>query len=286
VDLAGRKCLVTGAAGGIGRATALAVAGKGGSVAITDIQEEPLRETARMIEQRGGKVLHTAALDITYRDAVAAMAREIHDAHGSVDVVMNVAGVSTWGPVQRLQEEHWRRMIEINLMGPIHVISEFIPPMIDARRGGHLVNVASAAGLLGLPWHAAYSASKFGLRGVSEVLRFDLRRYRIGVTLVCPGGVDTPLVNTMEIVGVDRTAPVMQKMNAQFRRRAHSPEHVAEKIVRGVEREKYLVYTSNDIRAAHALQKFCPPAYEAIMGLLNKQLVAMAKKAPAETPHG
>jgi len=279
VDLAGRKCLITGAAGGIGRATALAVTDRGGSVILTDIQEEPLKETAAMVESRGGRVLHSAALDITYREAVAALAHGVHADHGSLDVVMNVAGVSTWGPVQLLGEEHWRKMVEINLMGPIHVISEFVPPMIEARRGGHLVNVSSAAGLLGLPWHAAYSASKFGLRGVSEVLRFDLRRYRIGVSLVCPGGVDTPLVNTMEIVGVDRNAPVMQKMNAQFRRRAHSPEHVAEKIVRGVERERYLVYTSADIRAAHLLQRYVPPAYELIMRLLNRQLVAVMKKA-------
>ena len=79
-------------------------------------------------------------------------------------------------------------MIDVNLMGPISVLECFVPPMIEAGRGGHVVNVSSAAGLFGLPWHAAYSASKFGLRGVSEVLRFDLRRHGIGVSLVCPGG--------------------------------------------------------------------------------------------------
>ena len=79
-------------------------------------------------------------------------------------------------------------MIDVNLIGPISVLECFVPPMIEAGRGGHLVNVSSAAGLFGLPWHAPYSASKFGLRGVSEVLRFDLRRHGIGVSLVCPGG--------------------------------------------------------------------------------------------------
>jgi NAD(P)-dependent dehydrogenase (short-subunit alcohol dehydrogenase family) len=281
VDLRGRKCLVTGAAGGIGRATAQAVASKGGSVVLTDIQADPLRETASLIESAGGTVLHTAAADVTDRDAVEAVARDVHAEHGSLDVVMNVAGVSTWGPVELLGEEHWRRMIEINLMGPVHVISAFVPPMIDAGRGGHLVNVSSAAGLLGLPWHAAYSASKFGLRGVSEVLRFDLRRHGIGVTLVCPGGVDTPLVNTLEIVGVDRDHPAVRKMTARFRRHADSAEHVAGKIVRGVERDRYLVYTSRDIRAAHLLQRYFPPGYERIMRLLNKQMAAVAEKAPA-----
>lgn len=80
-------------------------------------------------------------------------------------------------------------MIDVNLMGPIHVIETFLPPMVQARRGGHLVNVSSAAGIVALPWHSAYSASKYGLRGLSEVLRFDLARHRIGVSVVVPGAV-------------------------------------------------------------------------------------------------
>ena len=103
-------------------------------------------------------------------------------------------------------------MVSINLMGPIHVIESFVPPMVAARRGGHLVNVSSAAGLVALPWHAAYSASKYGLRGLSEVLRFDLHRHRIGVSVVVPGAVQTPLVNTVEIAGVDREHPQVQPL--------------------------------------------------------------------------
>ncbi len=87
-------------------------------------------------------------------------------------------------------------------MGRIHGMECFIPEMIKAGRGGHLVNVSSAAGLFGLPFHAAYSASKFGLGGISEVLRFDLKRHGIGGSLVCPGGVNTGLVKTVEIRAV------------------------------------------------------------------------------------
>lgn len=275
---------MTGAAGGIGRATAIELASRGAEVVLTDIQAEPLSDTARTIEATGATVVHAAPVDLTDHDAVAGFAEEVHSAHGSLDVVMNVAGVSAWGPVERLREEHWRRLIEVNLMGPIHVIESFVPPMIEARRGGHLVNVSSAAGLLGLPWHAAYSASKFGLRGISEVLRFDLRRHGIGVTLVCPGGVDTPLVDTMDIVGVDRAHPAMRRMTAQFRRHARRPEKVAAKISDAVERERYLVYTSVDIRVAYLLERLVPPAYEAIMRLLNCGLVAVAEQARVREP--
>ena len=103
-------------------------------------------------------------------------------------------------------------------MGPIHVIETFVPPMVAAGRGGHLVNVSSAAGLVALPWHAAYSASKYGLRGLSEVLRFDLARHRIGVSVVVPGAVKTPLVKTVEIAGVDREDPAREPVGRPFQR--------------------------------------------------------------------
>jgi NAD(P)-dependent dehydrogenase (short-subunit alcohol dehydrogenase family) len=199
--LAGRSCLITGAASGIGRATALGAARRGARLVLTDLDPDGLQRTADLA---GASVLHAAPADVTDRDAIRRLADDVHARHGSVDVVMNVAGISTWGSVQALRPGDWDAMIDVNLRGPIHVIEAFVPAMIEAGRGGHLVNVSSAAGLLGLPWHAAYSASKFGLRGVSEVLRFDLRRHRIGVTLVCPGAVATPLVDSVEIVGVDR----------------------------------------------------------------------------------
>ena len=201
---------------------------------------------------------HRAA-DIADHEAVIALASEIHDAHGSMDVVMNVAGISIWGSIDRLTHDHWRRANEIDLMGPIAVLEQFVPPMIEAGRGGHVVNVSSAAGLLGLPWHAAYSAAKFGLRGVSEVLRFDLARHGIGVSLVCPGGVKTPLVGTVEIVGVDADNPEIQKLKHRFEKRAVTPEHVAERILAGVEKNRYLVFTSRDIQLAFLLQRWFPP---------------------------
>ena len=150
-------------------------------------------------------------------------AADIHADHPAMDVVMNIAGVSAWGTVDRLTHEHWKSMIDINLMGPIHVIEAFVPPMVEARRGGHLVNVSSAAGLVALPWHAAYSASKYGLRGLSEVLRFDLARHRIGVSVVVPGAVKTPLVQTVQIAGVDREDPSVQKWTDRFAGHAVSP---------------------------------------------------------------
>jgi NAD(P)-dependent dehydrogenase (short-subunit alcohol dehydrogenase family) len=274
--LSGRRCLVTGAASGIGRATALAAAVRGADLYLTDVAAAGLGETADLIRAKGGRVSYTRALDVSDHAAVVAMAEEVHAAHGSMDVVMNVAGISIWGSIDRLTHDHWQRVIDIDLVGPISVLESFVPPMIEAGRGGHVVNVSSAAGLLGLPWHAPYSAAKFGLRGVSEVLRFDLRPHDIGVSLVCPGGVRTPLVGTVEIVGVDNDDPEIRKLKSRFERHAVSPEHVAEKIIAGIEKNRYLVFTSADIRVAFWLQRWFPPAYELIMRALNRRLVSVA----------
>jgi NAD(P)-dependent dehydrogenase (short-subunit alcohol dehydrogenase family) len=278
-SLGGRRCFITGAASGIGRATALAAARRGAELYLTDIAAEGLAETAELVRAGGGRVGLARPADVSDHAAVVALAEEIHAAHGSMDVVMNVAGISIWGSIERLTHDHWRRANEIDLMGPITVLEQFVPPMIAAGRGGHVVNVSSAAGLLGLPWHAAYSAAKFGLRGVSEVLRFDLRRHDIGVSLVCPGGVKTPLVGTVEIVGVDSQRPEIQKLKHRFEKRAVTPEHVAEKILAGVEKNRYLVFTSRDIQLAFWLQRWFPPGYELIMRLMNRQLVAVAERA-------
>lgn len=265
----GKRCLLTGAASGIGRATALRLAREGAELFLTDRDAEGLETTVSDARALGGDVAVYRALDISDYDAVAQFADDVHRAHPPMDVVMNIAGVSAWGTVDQLTHQHWKSMVDVNLMGPIHVIETFVPPMVKARRGGHLVNVSSAAGLVALPWHAAYSASKYGLRGLSEVLRFDLARHRIGVSVVVPGAVKTPLVQTVQIAGVDREDPNVQKWTNRFTGHAVSPEHVAEKILAGVRRNRYLIYTSPDIRAFYLFKRTMWWPYSVAMRQVN-----------------
>jgi NAD(P)-dependent dehydrogenase (short-subunit alcohol dehydrogenase family) len=277
---AGKRCLITGAASGIGRATALRLAGQGAELYLTDRNADGLAETVKEVCALGAQVPEYRALDIANYDEVASFAEAIHANHPSMDVVMNIAGVSAWGTVDRLTHEQWTRMISINLMGPIHVIENFVPPMVAARNGGHLVNVSSAAGLIGLPWHAAYSASKFGLRGLSEVLRFDLARHRIGVSVVVPGAVRTPLVNTVEIAGVDRDDPQVSRWVGRFSGHAVSPEKAADKILSGVARNRFLIYTSVDIRALYAFKRVAWWPYSVAMRQVNVIFSRALKPAP------
>lgn len=276
-DLRGKRCLITGAASGIGRATAVAAAGRGAELFLTDRDGDGLERVAAGIRAAGGAVTYFGVADVADHGAIVALAEEVHARAPSMDVVMNIAGISTWGRIEQLEHEHWRRTIEINLMGPISVLECFVPPMIAAGRGGHVVNVASVAGLFGLPWHAPYSAGKFGLRGVSEVLRFDLRKHGIGVSLVCPGAVKTPLMGTVEIVGVDRESPRIRKLTQRFEQHAVTPERVAERIVEAIERSRYLVFTSLDGRILYGIQRWIPPLYTRIMRLMNRELDRAAR---------
>ncbi|OBK73489.1 SDR family oxidoreductase [Mycobacterium sp. 1164985.4] len=252
---ANKRCFLTGAASGIGRATALKLAAEGAELYLTDRDAEGLEKTVADARSLGAEVAEYRALDVSDYDAVVAFADDIHSRHPAMDIVMNIAGVSAWGTVSTLTHQHWKSMVDINLMGPIHVIEAFVPRMVAAGTGGHIVNVSSAAGLVALPWHAAYSASKFGLRGMSEVLRFDLARHRIGVSVVVPGAVKTPLVQTVQIAGVDREDPRVKKWTDRFSGHAVAPEHVAECILKGVRRNRFLIYTSPDIRALYLFKR-------------------------------
>lgn len=237
---------------------------------LTDVQVEALAAVADEVRAAGGSVASADPADVSDHDAVRRLGQELTAEHGPMDVVMNIAGISTWGTVRSLAHHQWRRSVEVNLMGPIHVIEALVPPMIEGGRGGHLVNVSSAAGLIGMPWHAAYSAGKFGVRGVSEVLRFDLRRHGIGVSLVCPGAVATPLTETVDIAGIDPSDRKLSRARARFRRHAATPEQAAAAIIDGVRRDRYWVYTSTDVRLAHALQRHVPFAYDWLMRAMNR----------------
>lgn len=266
---AGKRVLVTGAASGIGRAVALRLAADGAVLFLTDVNREGLEATVEAARDAGAEVADHRALDIADYDAVARFGADIHSRHPAMDAVLNVAGVSAWGTVDQLTHQHWRAMVDVNLMGPIHVIEAFIPPMVAAGRGGYLVNVSSAAGLLALPWHAAYSASKYGLRGLSEVLRFDLARHDIGVSVVVPGAVNTPLVNSVEIAGVDRDHPHVQRWVRLFSGHAVASEKVADQILKGMARNRFLIYTSADIRALYAFKRLAWWPYSVVMTRVN-----------------
>jgi len=264
-----KKCLITGAASGIGKSVAQQLGKSGAVLLLTDIQPEQLEATAKEIKASGGQVAFYKAIDISDFKQVQIFAEEIYAQFGAMDIVMNIAGIAIWGAVDKMQHEEWKQVIDVNLMGPIHIIESFVPKMMEAKQGGHLVNVASAAALFGLPWHGAYCASKYGLRGLSEVLKYDLKRYKIKVHLVCPGAVDTGLVKTIKISGLEITDKKFQDLRKQFQKHAVSPEQAATAILKGIIRNDFYIFTSQDIKFGNWGRDKFTFASDWIMQLMN-----------------
>jgi NADP-dependent 3-hydroxy acid dehydrogenase YdfG len=278
-DFKGKKCFITGAASGIGKATAAAMANLGAELFLTDINAKHLDEVATEIKKTGGKVSLWHAFDISNYEEVKKFSERIHSEFGSMDIVMNIAGIAIWGTVDRLRHEHWVKVMNVNLMGPIYVMESFLPEMIKARRGGHLVNVTSTAGLFGYPWHAAYSGSKAGLNGVSEVLRYDLMQHGIGVTVICPGAVATNLRYTVEVYGINMKHEEAKKFLDRFSKHALPPEKVASQIIDAIKKNKFLVITSFDVKLLYWVKKRLFFIYHAIMKKANTMFANLAEKA-------
>ncbi len=263
-----KKCLLTGAASGIGKTTAIELAARCAELFLTDINAKGLQQTVDFIKSQNGKVSAYKAFNVADFEQVKLFAEEIYTQHGAMDIVMNIAGISAWGAVDKMQHEEWNNIIDINLKGPIHIIETFVPKMMQQQKG-HIVNVSSAAGLFGLPWHGAYSASKYGLRGLSDVLRHDLKRHNIRVHLVCPGAVDTGLVHTIKISGVTISDEEMQQLKSRFQKHAVSPEQAAKTILKGIEKNDYLIFTSFDIRFGYWAKRKFTFLYEIVMQKMN-----------------
>jgi len=256
----GTKVFVTGAASGIGRSTTFALATMGCRLFLTDRNEKGLQETAEMVSESGGEVCLVRALDVSNYEDVKAFAEEIHGDFGPVDIVMNVAGIALFALLEDMTYSHWKKIIDVNLLGPIHTIQCFVPEMIRAKKG-HVVNVSSLAGLIGLPWHAAYCASKAGLVRMSEVMRTDLKQHHVGVTVVCPGGVDTPIKHTVEILGVELSPGRVSELKERFAHHAITPERVASQIINAVRKNKYMVITSPRARFFYFCKHHFPPLF-------------------------
>jgi len=185
----GRHILITGAASGIGRATALELARRGARLSLADIDAVGARATAERATAIGARAA-AYAVDMAEGSEVDALAAAATEASGPVDVLINNAGVAVVAPFLRTGAKDWDWVDAVNLRGPVRLTRALLPSMLE-RRCGHLVMVASLAGLVGAPGMVAYSTSKFALVGFAEALRLEVASSGVGVTLVCPGFVRT-----------------------------------------------------------------------------------------------
>lgn len=256
-SLSGRVGVVTGAASGIGRATALEMARRGARVAICDIDEAGLAETAQNIEARGCEVI-ARRVDVTQMDEVQAWADAAFAAFGRVDLVVNNAGIGVGGALLDVPLEEFRRVVEINLMGVVHGCYAFLPQMRDAGGPAHVVNIASMAGYWAAPFMTSYHATKFGVIGFSSSLSAELQPLGIGVTVICPGVINTPIVQTTRMYGTLATEENRQRSVEMFARRGYTPERVARNIMKAVQRGRLIAPVSPEAWTFYYLKRVAP----------------------------
>jgi 3-oxoacyl-[acyl-carrier protein] reductase len=228
----GRKALVTGAASGIGRALALALAKEGADLILLDMDAGKLAAAAGEAERLGVTVT-TRVCDLAQPSQVEACVRSILSEGGKLNILVNNAGTSYYGPTQGMTAAQWERIIAVNLLAPIQLIRELLGTLL-AQDEAHVVNVASVFGLVPLRKGAAYQTSKFGLVGLSAALRAEFGR-EIGVTTLCPGFVRTPLLETFA------TGAPGQRRHEIPAWLCASAEEVASAAVRAIRRNKGLV---------------------------------------------
>ena len=237
-DLRGKTVLVTGAGSGIGRESALAFARRGADLVICDLSAAGLESTAAAARAAGPGSVSTHVVDVADEEQMARFAEAVHARVPAVDLLMNNAGVAIGGSFFDTTLADWQWILGINVRGVVHGCHFFVPAMVKRGAGGHVVNVASAAGYVASDSIAAYATTKFAVVGLSESLRQELAPHGIGVTCVCPGIIDTPITRVAKLVGPAAREAVRQRMIDAHRRRGYGPERVAEGVLRAVARNR------------------------------------------------
>jgi NAD(P)-dependent dehydrogenase (short-subunit alcohol dehydrogenase family) len=246
-SLTDRTAVVTGGASGIGRALALLFAREGAHVVVADLDEAGMAETVAGVSKAGRRAL-AVKTDVSRLADVHALADRAFGEFGAVHVVCNNAGVALWGGLESVTHKDWEWAMGVNLWGVIHGVEAFVPRMVAGKQPGHVVNTASMAGLIASQGLGIYNTTKYAVVGLSETLQKDLRGYDIGVSVLCPMGVNTQIRKS------DRNRPAALRNEAaegegravELIGRYLPPEHVAERVLRAIYANRLYVITHEE----------------------------------------
>jgi NAD(P)-dependent dehydrogenase (short-subunit alcohol dehydrogenase family) len=265
-ELNKKVAVITGAGSGIGRALAKSLAARGCRLALSDINDAGLAETAAQLE---GAEVRTYRLDVSDRDALYAHAEQVAKAFGQVNLVINNAGVALSASVREMTDEDFRWVMDIDFWGVAHGTRAFLPHLI-ASGDGHVVNLSSVFGLISVPKQSAYNAAKFAVRGFTESLRQEMQLEGLPVAVSCvhPGGIRT---------NIARAARMGKSENAEAQRRGFdklamtTPEKAAEIIVRGILRDEARILVGPDSWGIDALNRLLGSAYQPLVARFSRK---------------
>ncbi len=265
----GQLVLVTGAASGIGRATAFAFAEAGARVVAVDRDAEGAARTADMARLVGAPEAWAECVDVSDEQAMEKLAAKVAAEYGFVDVLVNNAGIGLSGAFLDTTAEDWKKVLDVNLWGVIHGCRIFGKQMAERGQGGHIVNTASAAAYLPSRTLPAYSTSKAAVLMLSECLRAELASKSIGVSAICPGIVNTNITATSRFAGVDEAEEKrrQERSSRLYGLRNFPPEKVADAILRAVVRNEAVVPVTPESKGALWMSRFAPRALRRIARL-------------------
>ncbi|MFE3761434.1 SDR family oxidoreductase [Streptomyces sp. NPDC059104] len=262
----GRLVLVTGAASGIGRATAFAFAEAGARVVAVDRDAEGAARTAEMARLVGAPEAWGECVDVSDEQAMEKLAAKVAAEYGIVDVLVNNAGIGLSGSFLETTSEDWKKVLDVNLWGVIHGCRIFGKQMAERNQGGHIVNTASAAAYLPSRTLPAYSTSKAAVLMLSECLRAELAGKSIGVSAICPGIVNTNITATSRFAGVDAAEEKrrQERSSRLYGLRNFPPEKVADAILLAVVKNQAVVPVTPESKGALWMSRFAPRALRRI----------------------
>lgn len=269
-DLAGKRALVTGAAGGIGRELALRLASERVDLMLLDIDAERLEATADAARAEGVDVV-TRECNVADPGEVTAATDEALDRWAGVDILVNNAGVTYHGFTHQMPRDEWERLMTINLHAPVQLTQELLPSLL-ARPRAHVLNVCSILGLVGLPRVSAYSTTKFAMVGFSESLRNEYGRWGLGVTALCPGFVKTNLFSAAR----PETAGHAPKQPPGWL--CTTPERVAKAGVQAIRRNRARVVVEPFARTLFGAKQLMPSALDWCLRLGENRRVAKQQR--------
>ena len=265
---AGRTCVITGAASGIGRALTLDLARRRALLALVDRDAEGLEQVATLARELGAKDVSTYVVDLADGGDRLDLAAAVAERHGGADLLINNAGVALSGTFDQVSMKDFDWLLEINLHAVIRTTKAFLPQLLS-RPGAHVVNISSLFGLVAPPTQVAYVTSKYGVRGFSESLRHELAG-RVGVTVVHPGGIRTNIATNARLSDADVDGRQAAQA-AEFTRKALTmpPEEAAKLIVAAVQARKPRLVITRVAKLADLLARVAPARY---WTLIQRQL--------------
>src|SRR6266849_5099993 len=267
--------VVTGAGSGIGRALAQQLAATGSALALADLDEAGLLETAQSLEKKSALVT-THVVDVADEADMRTFAENVGTKHGRVTLLINNAGVSLHGDFAEISLDDFRWLMNINFWGTVYGVKYFLPRLKQEKRA-HIVNLSSVFGIVAPAGQCAYAATKFAVRGFTEALRHELEGGNVGVSCVHPGGIKTPIAWRSRI-GAGASASKREANIERFERLARTPpEKAAERILRGVERREPRILIGTDAYQIDILQRLRPASYWKTLSEKFEKLAAKSK---------